>query len=183
MGSAVILFACQVFAPTPTPTISDDCATFTEPTENDIDFSLRFGESLFDPNTWARSYTVEAQRVSVSWTNDNESAVAYLDYLIFSCGYTATDLEIYFGDSYWPILFQNYASFEPQRACGSFQEGLSLYEFEAVSNDARYHVRYWVRPENSTGVLTLFLVFPTQAEATMDKYAAEMFPTLVTCEE
>lgn len=177
------ILACQSFAPiaSPTPTIDlATCMTQTEPTQEDIDFTLNFGDKIFSGGDWERAYRVEAQRVSASWTSNDESSVAYLDYLIFSCGTTADELNTYFNRDYWPVLFQNYEGYEPIDSCGSLSS-TKLWEFDATSSGSDYQVLYWVRQESASRVLTMFLVYPPGSETLMNAYATQMFPDLTSC--
>jgi hypothetical protein len=179
----LFLISCQVFSPitSPTPTVDlVNCAAQTDPTQADIDFSLNFGDAIFSEESWTRAYTVEPQRVSVSWTSETHNSVAYLSYLIFSCGTTAGELDAYFNEPYWPILFQNYETYEPADSCGSFTS-LKLWEFTAVSSENDYQVRYWVRQENATRVLTLFFVYPPESASLMNTYTTKMFPEFEAC--
>ncbi len=191
---AGVLFACQTYSPliaptptpinVPTPTFSFvNCEDATDPTQEDIDFSLDYGNGLYELPNWERSYTVESGRVSVSWINNDASAVAYVDYLVFICGYTSPELEEHFSGEYWDILFQNYESYEPVMHCGRFDRGLTLNEFSAISDGYEYQVRYWIRPQTENRVFTMFLVFPVDADSVMNSYAERMFPTLVSCAE
>ncbi|HNB51862.1 MAG TPA: hypothetical protein PK530_07960 [Anaerolineales bacterium] len=179
----LMILACQSYAPiaTPTPTIDPvACVTQTEPTQADIDFTLDFGDKIFTGGDWKRAYTVESQRLSASWTSDDLSSVGYLDYLIFSCGTTADELEGYFNRDYWPVLFQNYEGYEPINSCGSLAS-TKLWEFDATSSGSDYQVLYWVRQESASRVLTMFFVYPPDSETIMQAYATQMFPDLTSC--
>lgn len=177
--------ACQAFPPVaaPTPTIDPAiCASQTEPTQEDIDYSLDFGDSIFSQSGWDRTYTVESQRVSASWTSNDKYSVAYLAYLIFSCGATTSELDIYFNHDYWHVLFQNYEGYEPMDSCGNLSSTM-LWEFSAISGGNDYQVRYWAKQVSSTRVLTMFFVYPPTSVSTMNTYASKMFPELMSCSQ
>ena len=159
------------------PTVTPACIS-PEPTQSDIDRALGFTGKLFESDEWEKSYTVAENKVSVSWVS--ATAVAYLEALIYPCSYEEPDINSYFSDENWKIIFQNYQSYEVVNECRD-DRGLRLYQFEAISDGAEYDVNYWVKNDTNTRVISLMLVLPGGSTTEMDEYAYSLFPTLTTC--
>jgi hypothetical protein len=179
----ILLLACRFgfAAPTPTP---EDCRVSTDPTEQDVQYALAFTGSTFETNDWKRSYTVETFRVSITWLNDAEGALAYLERLIYSCGYNQTDMENYYSEeNFTKVIFRDYQEVTRQARCSNKEDELTLYEFTAQSQGQDYLIRYWVKLDSTTRVLTMLLAFPIKSKELLDKYAKEVFPTLSACSE
>jgi hypothetical protein len=170
--------------PVVAPQIADPKATpvciSTEPVQEDIDRALSFTGDLFSAPEWVRSYTVADGRVSVVWSNDPLGVVAYVEALIFPCGYEEPDLNAFFSDESWGIIFANYESFEPVSAC-KIDEGLRLYEFKAVTGGFDYNIRYWAQNDSDNRVIGAMIVFPVESQSLMDEYSTRLFPNLVSC--
>lgn len=182
----LLLFsACELSAlPTPTstpsiiPTLDPSCVS-PQPTQDDIDRALSFTGKLFDTPNWERSYSVMEGRVAVTWLHV-DGFLAYLEALIYPCGYKEDDIDIYFSDQNWKIILSNYESYELETGCRK-DEGLRLYELSVVADSIEYEMRYWVVSDTNTRVITLMLVFPLGFENMMNDYANNIFPTLETC--
>jgi hypothetical protein len=110
----------------------------TQPTQADIDRALMFTGVTFSASEWERSYTVSENRVSVSWLNNSLGALAYLEALIFPCGYEEPDVNNYFSDENWKLIFQSYESYTSTSPMCKTDSGLRLYEFKAVSQGFDY---------------------------------------------
>ena len=152
----------------------------SDPAQADIDRALSFTGELFSAPEWARSYTVADGRVSVVWANDPLGVVAYVETLIFPCGYEEPDLNNFFNDDNWGIIFANYDSFETVSAC-KIDEGLRLYEFEAVTAGFDFNIRYWAQNDTDNRVVGAMIVFPADSQALMDEYSERLFPELISC--
>lgn len=157
---------------------NDECGPI-QPSENDIRFALSFARNVLEPTQWIRSYTVEPYKVSVTRKNDNEGAVAYTEYLLFNCGYSQADLDSYFSDENFNIVFGNYESHTLQKFCEV--KGLALYEYSTVSAGTDFLARYWVKQESNKRLLVFMLVFPQSNQKGLDDYAKKIFPDLTTC--
>ena len=166
------------------PKVTPVCIS-SEPTQADIDRALSFTGELLNAPEWVRSYTVADGRVSVFWSNDPLGAVAYEEALIFQCGYEEPDIDNFFNDENWKVIFGNYSSFEPVAACKT-DDGVRLYEFKAIvtdaeAGDAEYAIKYWAKNDTDTRVLGTMIVFPLKSQSLMDEYSTRLFPNLVSC--
>ncbi len=172
---------------TPPPTATQKAqATFTpvcissEPSQADIDQARSFAGDVLDPSEWQQDYTVGDGRVSVTWQNTPQSAVIFIEALIFPCGYEEPDLNSYFTDTNWRAIFQNYDTYNLMYECKT-DSGLRLYQFTVVSQGYNYNVRYWVVNDTDTRVMTVMLTFPFGSESLLDEYSIKLFPNLPNC--
>ena len=157
---------------------TDECGPI-EPSQQDVRFALEFGQALFSQPNWVKSYTVEPYRITLTRHNDEEGAVAYLEYLMYNCGYGQAELDEYFGDEGFAIVFANYESYSLFNFC---EEGnLALYEYALENADETYAARYWVQQSTDTRLLVFMLVFPEDRMFVMNSYSQELFPDLVSC--
>ena len=161
------------------PLLTPGCIS-TEPTQSDIDRTLAFTDNLFSGADWARSYTVEAGHVYASWSNGSLGALAFAEALIFQCGYADSDLDGYYTDTNWRIIFANYESYQPVSECRS-KDGLRLYQFAAVKEGYDYAIKYWVLKDSATRVMEMMVVFPVESKALLDEHSAKLFPELTNC--
>jgi hypothetical protein len=164
---------------TPLATVTAVCIS-AEPTQEDVDAALSYADDVFDPADWEQSYEVGEERVSVILQNIPQSAVVFLEAIIFSCGYEEPDLNRYLNDDHWDALFANYDSYEMIDECRS-DDGLRLYEFEAVSQEVDYNISYWSENDTNERIITTMITFPLGSEATMDEYSIQLFPELPNC--
>ena len=164
---------------TPLATLTAVCIP-PGPTEEDIDSALDYTGDVFDPAEWEQSHVVNDEDVSVTWQNIPQGAVAFLQAVIFPCGYEEPDLNHYLNEGHWNALFANYDSYEMISECRS-EQGLRLYEFEAVSQGLDYNIRYWSENDTNERVITTMLTFPFGSEDLMDEYSIALFPELPNC--
>lgn len=165
--------------PQPSAAQPSSCIS-SEPTQADINAALNFPDGLLDTADWTRSYSVSDSRVAVTWTSDTLGAVAYIESLIFSCGYEEPDLDDYFNEEYWNIIFKNYQGYEQTTSCQS-DEGIRLHQFKAVFEDGRYDTNYWILNDTDNRVMTVMLVFPSDSPDLLLEYSSRLFPELTTC--
>jgi hypothetical protein len=159
---------------------ADPVCISTEPTQDDIDRATSFAGRLFDTVLWEQSYTVMDSRVAVTWQHE-DGFLAYLEALIFPCGYEEPDINDYFSDENWVIILSNYESYTIEQECRN-NIGIRLYELFVVADDIEYQMRYWAVNDTDTRVITFMLVFPVGFEDKMDEYSYSLFPTLSSCE-
>ncbi len=152
----------------------------SEPTDADIDRALTYTEELFSGPDWERSYTVGGGRVSVTWANATDAAIAYSEALIFPCSYEEPDLNNFFSDENWNVIFGNYESYQPIAECRT-DDGLRLYQFSATEEGFDYAINYWVENDTETRVMDMMIVFPAESTSLMDEYSANLFPELTSC--
>ena len=164
----------------PTEFSSPGCIS-PEPTQNDINQALSYSDKMFDTIDWERSYSVAETRVAVTWLSSQLSSVTYLEALIFPCSYEDIDIDNYFNDENWAVIFENYESYEMTNECAS-DGGLRLYQFEAKNLGSDYFIRYWVKPDTDHRIITMMMTFPFQNIAALEDYSYRLFPTLTTCE-
>ena len=163
----------------PLPTVTPVCIS-PEPTQKDIERALSFADTAFDASEWERSYTAAGNRVSVTWLNNPSGAVAYLEALIFPCGYEEPDLNNYYNDENWKTIFQYYETYKLIDECKK-NDGLRLYEFKTQNQGFEYGVKYWVRNDTDTRVISMMIVFPLELNAMMGDYSTRLFPTYPSC--
>jgi hypothetical protein len=153
----------------------------TEPTDADIERALSYTEDLFSGTEWERSYTVATGRVSVTWSDNTDGAVAYLEALIFPCTYEEPDLNNFFSEENWQIIFANYESYKAVAECKT-DGGLRLYQFSAIEQGSEYDIKYWAENDTDTRVIGMMIVFPAESDALMDEYSNGLFPELTSCQ-
>ncbi len=151
-----------------------------EPTDADVDRALTYTKELFSSPDWERTYTVGGGRVVVTWSNGAATAIAYLEALIFPCTYEEPDLNNFFNEENWQIIFANYESYQPVAECRT-DNGLRLYQFSAVDSGFTYNINYWVKNDTETRVISMMIVFPVESEVLMTEYSNSLFPELTSC--
>ncbi len=175
--------SCSLGTPVPTPT-PVDCKKAIEPSKQDVEYALTFTGDTFQSAGWQRSYTVGEMRVSVAWLKNDEGALAYLEYLIFSCGYTQAQVDNYFSEqNFKEILFRDYQNLQQTARCTDNKSTLTLREFTAESNGKDYLIRYWTKADSKTRILTMMLAFPRTSGILLNEYARDIFPKLSSCQE
>lgn len=176
---AGVLSACDMPSKTAQPTgPSDQCGPY-EPTDADVQKVLQFGANAFTSNDWVKNYTVDPYKMTLTRRNDVLQSIAYSEYLIFTCGYTQDDLNKYFNDEGFNIVFTDYESHTMTRFCE--QSGLTLYEYDLVDEGNNFKARYWVKQDDEKHILVYMLVFPQGNPGALDDYSQQLFPTLTTC--
>ncbi len=175
--ATVFLTAC---APAAVSGPRDQCGLI-EPTQEEVNKVLSFGKSAFASDDWVKSYSVEPYKVTITRHNDVESAVAYTEYLIYNCGYGQPELDEYFNDAGFAIVFEGYESYNQAGFCE--EPNLALYKFDLVEQGSAYTARYWVEQSDDNHVLVMMLVFPRESTAQMEQYSRIIFPKLTDCQE
>lgn len=165
---------------TPSDVQATPVCVSSQPAQADIDRALSYAGKLFERLDWQRSYTVADGRVSVTWLSDSLAAVAFLEALIFPCGYEDLDLDSFFNVDNWQIVFGNYESYRMVSECRT-DTGVRLYQFRTVEQGYEYDVRYWAVNDTDTRVMVVMLVFPIESPAVGEEYAYSLFPQLVQC--
>jgi hypothetical protein len=164
---------------TPIPTFTPVCIS-SEPTQQDIDRAITFTGDVLAPSDWQETYEVVNGRVSVTLQNTPESAVAFIEAVIFPCGYEEPDLNNYFSEENWKAIFQNYDTYNMEGECKS-EKGIRLYQFKAFSQGYEYAVRYWVVNDTDSRIITVMLTFPSISASELDNYSIKLFPDLPNC--
>jgi hypothetical protein len=158
-----------------------DCNKAADPTDQDVKKALAYTGDIFLTSNWKRLYTVGNQRVAITWHHNSLDALAYLEYLVWDCGYTQSDLDIYFSESSFKNgFFKAYDNPVEVKHCTG-DNGLSLYEYSAAYQGEAYSILYWSKLESPIRILTLMLSFPTKDKAAQDQLASRLFPKLVAC--
>lgn len=151
-----------------------------EPSQEDIDRALSFTGKLFSTPDWERSYTVAIDKTMVTWYSDSLISVAYLEALIFPCGYEELDLDLFFSLDNWQIVFGNYQSYEYVEEC-RLDSGVRLYQFITVDQGFEYDVHYWVVNDTPTRVISMMLVMPIESQDLIEEFSYSLFPQLPEC--
>ena len=157
---------------------SDACGPY-EPTDADVQKLLTYGRAAFTSPDWVKSYTVDPYKMTLTRRNDAIQAIAYSEYLIFTCGYTQDDLNNYFNDEGFNIIFNDYEAHTLTKFCE--QGGATLYEYDLVDEGNNFTARYWVKQDTNTRILVYMLVFPQADSAGLNEYSQKLFPSLTTC--
>src|SRR5688572_19801264 len=111
--SETVMPASASVPPTETPLpIATPVCISPMPTGQDIERALSFAENIPDTDEWEQAYSVSVASVSVTWQNIPQNAVIHIEALIFPCGYEEPDLDHYFNDANWDVIFHNYESYE-----------------------------------------------------------------------
>ena len=110
-----------------------------------------------------------------------KSAVAYIEYLIYNCGYGQSELAQYFNDESFNIVFEGYEGHNMAAFCED--KSLALYKFDLVDEGSEYTANYWVKQDDDTHILVVMLVFPQTSTAQLDEYSKKIFPELTTCQQ
>ncbi len=152
----------------------------SEPTDKDVERALTYTEDLFSGEDWQRTYSVADGRVSVTWFSDSLASVAFLEALIFPCTYEEPDLNNFFDDENWQVIFANYESYAPVAECRT-DDGLRLYQFTAVEQGFDYDIKYWAENDTDTRVIGMMIVFPVESDTLMDEYSRDLFSDLMSC--
>jgi hypothetical protein len=180
--AAALAASCSPAPLPPPPTIAPDCQAAVDPGDDDIALATRFTGNVFASSSWERSLSSEPYRVTVSWLNHDEGAVAHLEYLIYSCGASPADLEAYFSDeNFETVIFQDYQNLALQRSCTRDDAEITLRHFTAQHQGTDYVIRYWVMPYGPARVIDLLLVFPAPTADRLEPFAAALFPELSSC--
>jgi hypothetical protein len=161
------------------PTIAPGCIS-PQPTQDDIERALTYTDDIFSGGDWARSYTVEANRVSVTYTSGSLNALAFVEALIFDCGYGDPELDTFFSAENWNIIFTNYESYQHAAECKS-KDALRLYQFTAIKDGFNYAINYWALKDTGARVMEMMIVFPSESKSLMDEYSSALFPELTSC--
>jgi hypothetical protein len=176
----ITLSACTL-ADSPNQQPKANCDKTADPTEEDVKKALAYTGDIFQTGDWKRVYTVGDQRVAITWDHKTLNGLAYMEYLVWDCGYTQADLESYFSQTnFKDVFFNAYQNPVELKHCTT-ADGLSLYEYSATFKDEPYSIRYWSKLESPTRILTLMTSFPTKDKAVQDKLANQLFPKLVAC--
>jgi hypothetical protein len=166
--------------PEPPPALDEFGCISSIPTQADIDRALSYTGGLFDTPDWERSYYVADSRVAVTWFSTTLSAVAFLEALIFPCGYEEPDLDLFYSHENWQIIFENYERFEYAGQCGT-NDGLRLYQFKGVDQGLIYDIQYWSQNDTMTRVMSMMIVFPAETPSLTAEYSNRLFPRLTSC--
>lgn len=156
----------------------DECGLI-EPSDSDVEYALSFGRQAFTSTDWVKSYTVEPYKISLTRKNEVLGAVSYLEYLIFNCGYGQTELDNYFNDESFNIIFADYESHALTDFCEA--KSLALYEYALLDEGIEYSARYWVKQATDTRLLVMMLVFPRASPDVLDQYSRQVMPDLTGC--
>ncbi len=176
---AGVLAACSSAPKADQAQVPQDSCGPIEPTDADIKKVLSFGEGVFNSADWVKSYTVAPYKVTLTRHNDAVQAIVYSEYLIFTCGYSQTDLGNYFNDEGFNIIFSDYESHTLAKFCE--QSGTSLYEYDLVDSDNNYKARYWVKQEDEKHIFVYMLVFPQSNPDMLNTFSKQLFPLLTAC--
>ena len=171
--------ACAPVTAAPQSEVATDECGPIEPTDKDLQYVMSFGQEIFSSKDWIKSYTVEPYKISLSRHNDALNAISYIEYLIYTCGYSQANLNNYFNDQGFNVIFGGYESHTLAKFCE--KKSLALYEYDLVNNGADYVAHYWVKQDTETRVLVVMIVLPKDNPTLMNQYSQKLFPDLTSC--
>ncbi|PWH12107.1 MAG: hypothetical protein DDG60_15005 [Anaerolineae bacterium] len=151
------------------------------------DYTLRdelrvktFALGMFGPPDWQETYSIQPYHVIRNWLSATYNAVVSVDYVLYNCGHTQTDLETYFSDeSFRTQILVDYQDVERLAVCS--QGETTLYIYSARLENADYLTYTWAKLDGKYRVLEVFMAFPTFRKEIMDQYARQLFPDLPSC--
>jgi hypothetical protein len=153
------------------------CFVDADPNE---DNARRFHSYRLDHTTERRSAADGGGEVG---TGILRLALVFLEYLVFSCGYTQADVDDYFRkQNFEDVIFLDYENLRRITTCTDIESDLTLHEFKAEVHETDYAIRFWIKLDSKTRVLDMMLVFPRGLEMELDKYTKESFPELSSCQ-
>ena len=159
--------------------ISSDCKTKNS-SILDVIRVQTFAPGIFGRDVWSESYTSSPDRVTMTWLSNNLNAVAYVEYLVYSCGYTQKDVDTYFSeDNFKSTLFKDYQDVTKTAECS--KDDLRHYEFRGKFSGIHYLMVYWVKPENGNRILDFMMAFPVEKQDELKKVATQLYPQLPAC--
>lgn len=161
---------------TPESTASGETSV---PQEREIYTVLRYGDGVFEPGIWLASANEQPGRTTATWRADSLNAVTFADYIHFDNPYNPDTLDQFFGDEWFKGAFVNYQAWRRNVMC-KFGD-VTLHEFNLENQNVKLGMRYWIKPINPNRVLTLFVVFPIEDTANLERYSQLLFPEASTC--
>ncbi len=150
-----------------------------QPTTADVQYVLNFGKDLLTNAVWSRSYTVQEGEAIVSWTHRSIASLSEISMVLFCDENGTADLELYYNNDTLKEKFSNYDAVEVAASCSN--EDIILYKLDVVEEGYAYTIHQWLQPMNTTRLLSVVLVFPTEENALLDKYSQSFFPALPAC--
>ena len=186
-SSVPVTDAPALIQPSPAPPtgsgsveIPDPICIAPEPTQADVERALSFTGKIFETSDWIRTYTVSADRVSVFWESPTLTGIVFLEAVIFPCSYEEPDLDNYFSQDSWQIVFGGYESYEYVNEC-NLDTGERLYQFNLVDQGFEYDANYWSVNDSPTRVITIEIILPFESQELMEEYSYSLFPQLSSC--
>ena len=150
------------------------------PETSDFDLITGFAADYFDSNDWNLTATKDAGRTRFTWVSNSMGSIAMIELVHFACGYTDADVEAYYTDSTWDVIFSGYESWEETATC-RLDDGY-LYEFDLEFGGYSYKARYWIDPVSEQQLGNVMLVFLEPNKVALDEYAALLYPEFSSCE-
>ncbi len=178
-----LILACKLGEPLASSN-DDLCGQSRKPSKEDVAFLSTFTGETFTSEEWIKSDSVKDLRASTTWIHQDEGGVAYAEYLLYNCGCTQSDVEHYLsGLNSENAMFHNYQNIQLVKQCALENEAVTLYEFSVTWKEDAYSLRYWVKLQSQTRILTMMLAFPESSTSLMSQYATAIFPELPSCQE
>jgi hypothetical protein len=172
--------SCGIIQPTLSPT-KNNCIN-KPATQNDIEYALNYTGNTFTSKEWIKNNQVNNFRVSITWLNNSQGGLGYLEYLIYDCGYTQQQINGYSDEkNIKTIIFKDYQNVNIISTCSDLEKLILLNEIIAESQGEKYLIRYWIKKESPTRMLTLLLAFPMNKSELLDNYSQLIFPIIPKC--
>jgi hypothetical protein len=142
---------------------------------------LGYGDGVFEASSWLATAYEQYDRTTAYWTSTEISAIAYIDLLHYTSGFTVDEAFRFFGDieNWLEGVLVNYQPWTMTARCGAGD--LMLYEFDGVFENQPRLIRYWFQVTEPDRLLTAQLIFTTEDRDLLDSYAEQMFPRLPSC--
>ncbi len=139
-----------------------------------------FALGVFGAPDWKETYSTEPYHVMRSWLSETYNAVVFVDYLLYNCGHTPTDVATFFSDeSFRTQIMANYQDLEQVVVCSKGET--TLYVYSARLNEHDYLTYTWAVRDGKYRILQAFMAFPVERQEMMSQYASRLFPNLSSC--
>lgn len=151
------------------------------PFEDFEDYVLGYAGDTFRGEQWDRNYSVEANRMTVVWTNKELVAVAQLNF--YDNRNFSTNFEEYYSNEHIEnILFGQYQNLRRKSSCRDNDNGIYLTEYAGELNGVPFTIRFWTINSSQTYFIDFSLIFPNYYSTQLNKVSSQLFPALSRCQ-
>lgn len=139
-----------------------------------------FAAGVLRAPEWNEQFSVQPFHVMRTWLSDTYSAVVFVDYILYNCGYTREEVEAHYTpEAFQTEILANYQDIQRVTACETGNTRLYVHTVQWKQTDYLTHT--WVMPDGAYRILQVVMVFPADKRDVMNQYAAQLFPNLPAC--
>lgn len=139
-----------------------------------------FAAGVFRAPEWSEQFSVQPFHVMRTWLSDTYSAVVFVDYILYNCGYTREEVESHYTpEAFKTEILANYQDIQQVTVCEAGDTRLFVHTVRW--NETDYLTHLWVRPDGRYRILEVFMAFPSTSADVLKQYAAQLFPNLPAC--